>query len=222
MIELFQTLNNLIFPTRHICLLCKEKSENREGYICKDCYRNLEILDKEIDIDSPYIKRVYYSISYNRFVREKIKDYKYNGKNYLYKPFSEIMIKTIKNKNMDNDIDGIIYVPTHRRKEALRGYNQAELLAKYISKKLSKPLLGDSLIKIKWTKEQSHSNKIDRIINLKNSFQVKNSNIIENKRILLIDDIITTGATMEECSKVLINAGAKEVVGLALTSSKNN
>lgn len=222
MIELLQTLNNLIFPTKHICLLCKEKNGNAEKYICKDCYGNLEILDKEININSPYIKKVYYSISYNRFAREMIKDYKYNGKNYLCKPFGEIMIKTIKNKNMDNDIDGIIYVPTHKRKEALRGYNQAELLAKYISEKLFIPLFRDSLIKTKWTKEQSHSNKIDRMINLKNSFQIRNSNIIENKKFLLIDDIITTGATMEECSKVLINAGAKEVIGLALTSSKNN
>lgn len=219
---MFQALNNLLFPKKHICLFCREKNGSINGYICKDCYENLEVLDKEINIDSPYIKKAYYSLSYNRFIREKVKDYKYNGKNYLCKPFGEIMLRTIKNKEIDKDIDVILYVPTHRRKEALRGYNQAEILADYISKVLGKPLLKNNLVKIRWTKEQSHSNKIDRIINLKDSFRIKQPNEIEGKKILLIDDIVTTGVTMEECSRVIINSGAKKVIGLALTSSKDN
>lgn len=202
--------------------MCKEKNGSINGYICKECFGNLEILDKDIDIDSPYLKKVYYSLSYNRFIREIVKDYKYNGKNYLYKPFGELMLKTIENKKIDKNIDAILYVPTHKRKQALRGYNQAELLANYISENLKKELLKDNLIKIKWTKEQSHSNKIDRIINLKDSFQIRNPEEISGKRILLIDDIITTGVTMDECSRVLINNGARKVIGLALTSSKNN
>ncbi|MDU5079779.1 ComF family protein [uncultured Tissierella sp.] len=219
---MLQTLNSLLFPTKHICLFCKEKNGSIKGYICKECYENLEVLNREVQIDSIYINKVYYSLSYNRFIREMMKNYKYNGKNYLYKPFGEIMIRTIENKKIAEDIDIIIYVPTHKRKEALRGYNQAELLAVYISKNLEKPLLRENLIKTKWTKEQSHSNKIDRIINLKGSFQIKDSSEIERKKILLVDDIITTGVTMGECSRVLINNGAKEVIGIALTSSKNN
>ncbi|MCQ4923202.1 ComF family protein [Tissierella carlieri] len=219
---MLQTLNSLLFPTKHICLFCKEKNGSIKGYICKECYENLEVLNREVKIDSIYINRIYYSLSYNRFIREMMKNYKYNGKNYLYKPFGEIMLKTIENKKIAEDIDIIIYVPTHKRKEALRGYNQAELLAVYISKNLEKPLLRQNLIKTKWTKEQSHSNKIDRIINLKGSFQIKDPSEIEGKRILLVDDIITTGVTMDECSRVLINNGAKEVIGIALTSSKNN
>lgn len=202
--------------------MCKERNGIIKGYICKECYENIEILDREIKLDSPYLKKIYYSLSYNRFIREMMKDYKYNGKNYLYKPFGELMLKTIENKKIEKDIDLILYVPTHKRKEALRGYNQAELLANYISKNLDKPLLKDNLIKVRWTKEQSHSNKIDRIINLKDSFQIRNPKGIEGKKILLVDDIITTGVTMDECSRVLINNGAKEVIGLALTSSKNN
>ncbi len=192
------------------------------GYICKECSNNIERLDREVEIDSPYIKKIYYSLSYNRFIREMVKDYKYNGKNYLYKPFAELMLKTIKSKKIAQDIDIVLYVPTHKRKQALRGYNQAELLANYISESLGKVLLKNNLIKTKWTKEQSHSNKIDRIINLKDSFQIRNPNEIEGKRVLLVDDIITTGVTMDECSRVLINNGAREVIGLALTSSKNN
>ncbi|NLK44641.1 MAG: ComF family protein [Tissierellia bacterium] len=127
---------------------------------------------------------------------------------------------TIKSKGLENKVDLIAYIPAHRRKEALRGYNQAELLASYIAEKLDKPLLKNNLVKLKWTEDQSHSNKAERVVNLKDSFHIKNPDEIRGKKILLIDDIITTGATMEESSRVLMNNGAKEVIGLALTSSK--
>lgn len=192
------------------------------NYICKDCYERLDILNREVQIDSPYINKAYYSLSYNRFIREKIKEYKYNGKNYMYKPFGQIMLDTINKLELDKNIDVVAYIPIHRRKEALRGYNQAELLADFISQNINKPLLQKNLVKVKWTNDQSHSNRIDRISNLKDSFHIKDSSIIQGKRILLVDDVITTGSTMEECSKILIKNGAIEIIGLALTSSKTN
>lgn len=217
---MLKEFKNILFGSKHICLICKEKDTTNSCYICKDCYENLEILNKEIDMDSPYINNVYYSLSYNRFLRDTISDYKFNGKNYLYKPFGEIMVETVMEREIDKDLDLILYVPSHRRKEALRGYNQAELLASYISTSLNKPLSKKNLIKIRWTKEQSALNKLDRMINLKDSFHIKSPEEIDGKKILLIDDIITTGVTMEECSRVLLKNGVKEVIGLALTSSK--
>ena len=222
MIILIELLNNLLFPKKHICLMCRENNSSGKSFICKDCYGNLDILDKEIEINSSYINKAYYSLSYNRFIRDKIKEYKFNGKNYLYKPFAEIMLATIRKKEIEKNIDVIAYIPSHRRKEALRGYNQAELLANYISKSLDKPLMRDNLIKTKWTKEQSHLVKIDRIINLQDSFKLKDAEEVKGKKILIIDDIITTGVTMEECSRILRENGSKEVIGLALTSSKTN
>ena len=200
--------------------MCKERLGNANGYICKECFNNLEIIHKEITIDSPYINKVYYSLLYNRLMREMVKKYKYEGKNYLYKAFGEIMMGTIKTNGLESHIDIIAYIPAHRRKEALRGYNQAELLASYIAEKLDKPLLKNNLVKLKWTEDQSHSNKAERVVNLKDSFHIKNPDEIRGKKILLVDDIITTGATMEECSRVLINNGAHKVIGLALTSNK--
>lgn len=191
-------------------------------YICRDCYEKLDITNKEIQMDSPFINKAYCTLFYNEYIRERIKDYKYHGKNYLYKPFGEIMLDTIKKHHIHVDIDIIAYIPAHRRKEALRGYNQAELLAKYIAQKTNIRISRGNLIKIKWTKEQSHSNKIERITNLRDSFYIKQASEVENKTILLVDDIITTGTTMEECSKTLMSNGARKVIGLALTSSKIN
>lgn len=222
MINLLGILNNLLFPKKHICLMCRENNSNVRNYICKDCFDNLDLVDKKVEFDSPNLKKIYYSLSYNRFIRDKMADYKFNGKNYLYKPFGGIMVDTIKKNDIYKYIDIIAYVPTHKRKEALRGYNQAELLASYISQSLNKPLLQNNLIKTKSTKDQSHLNRVDRIVNLKDSFQLRNNEEVEGKTILLVDDIITTGTTMEECSKILRKNGVKEVIGLALTSSKTN
>ena len=118
------------------------------------------------------------------------------------------------------DVDLIVYIPSHKRKEAKRGYNPAELLASYISKDLNIPVSKENLIKNKWTKDQSKLNRLDRTTNLTDSFYIKNKEEIKGRKILLIDDIITTGTTLKEVSKVLIQNGVKEIIGLTLTASK--
>ena len=130
------------------------------------------------------------------------------------------MLKTIKEKKIIASIDLIMYMPSHRKKEAKRGYNQSELLATHIGKQLNMEVSHNNLIKIRHTKDQNKLDRIQRLNNLSNSFKVKNRDEIRDKRILLIDDIITTGTTMGECSKELIKNEAREVIGLALTSSK--
>lgn len=213
-------LNSLLFPTKDLCYLCKEKTLYIKQFICSECGERLVILHKQISIDSDYISNIYYSANYNRFLKEFIHGFKFNGKSYLYKPFSEIMIDTIKENNIHDNVDLICFVPIHFRKEAIRGYNQTELLANYIGMAIDKPISKKNLVKSKWTKEQNQLTKLERSKNLKHSFKLRDHDEIENKRILLVDDIITTGTTMEECAKVLMNGGAKEVIGLALTSSK--
>lgn len=216
---MFKTLNELVFPMENICLMCKERNIEVKDFICKTCFSNLNIVNKKFAIESEDIEDIYYGLVYNRFIRDIIRHYKFNGKNYLYRPLGELILKTY--YQMDIKIDKIAYVPMYSRKEALRGYNQAELLAKYLSKKLEKPLIRD-LIKTKNTPEQSHLNKMERIKNLKDSFKIKNNKSINGVRILLVDDIVTTGRTMSECSRILYEGGAKEVIGLAITSSKTN
>lgn len=218
--EYIKAFKNLLFPTRNTCYFCRQNVQIIEQFICDDCRAYLEEVHKEVDMDSIYMEKAYYALIYSRLARDMVKDFKFHGKSYLYRPFGEIMMETIKEHSIHNNIHIIFFVPSHRRKEAIRGYNQSELLAKYISKSFNIPMSNNNLIKTKHTKDQNKLSKQDRLTNLDKVFKLKNRDEVKDKNILLIDDIITTGTTMIQCAKILIENGAKEVRGLALTSSK--
>lgn len=210
----------MLFLGKDICLFCKENESISHNYICRSCMDLLEIVNGEEKIKSPYMEKAYYSLVYNKFARENLHRFKFQGKSYLYKPFGEILVNTIETLKLDHKIEYIIFVPSHRRKKALRGYNQSELLAEYISQTMDIPLLKNHLIKTKTTKDQNTLGKRERRNNLKACFKVDHLEDFKDKEILLIDDIITTGSTMEECSQVLIKNGARKIYCLALTSSQ--
>lgn len=214
---IIKELERLLFIRDDYCYFCKENKA--KDYICVYCNELIEYVHGNIKLDISYIEGIYYSVLYNRFIREKLHSYKFEGKNYLYKPFGEMILTTIRLNGLDKKIDGIVYVPLHRKKEAIRGYNQSGLLAEYVADMLNISLLKNNLMKIRWTKDQNKLDRLTRQTNLKSAFKVKNIKDIKGKEILLIDDIITTGATLIECSKTLMEAGAKRIYGLVLTSS---
>lgn len=220
--EILKGLNSLLFPIKNICLFCNEEYSKIINFLCEDCRSNLEYLNREITLKNFYVDKIIYSLFYNRFIKEKIYAYKYYDENYMYKALGEILLKTIKEKSLEDTIDIITYVPLHRRRKALRGYDQSELISKYISKKLQIPFSKGNLIRTKYTKSQTQLNKNERIRNLEKAFRIKDNREFLNKEILLIDDIITTGTTINECSKVLKESGSKRIIGLAITSGMRN
>lgn len=114
----------------------------------------------------------------------------------------------------------IISIPLHHKKELSRGYNQALLISKALSRELKIPECSGVLKRIKYTDAQSLLKKGDRSINVKGAFRVINSDMIKDKSILLVDDILTTGSTANECSKVLKEAGARIVDAAVIASGK--
>ena len=100
----------------------------------------------------------------------------------------------------------------YKTKQSVRGYNQCELIAKELSKELNVNFEKNNLIKIKDTKTQSTLSKSQRKENIKGAFQINNEARIKNKKIILIDDIYTTGSTVNECSRILKKSGAKEII----------
>lgn len=107
-------------------------------------------------------------------------------------------------------------VPLEKKRLKSRGYNQAEVLAKELSQILEIPLIVDNLVKTRKTLPQAKLSAKERGENVKNAFSVKNPAEIIGKKIFLIDDVYTTGSTMEECATVLKNAGARQVWGVAI------
>jgi len=205
---------NLIYP--NICGMCEKICKES---LCKKC----ELLIKKYRIDCiKQCKKEYFDYSinilkYESIIREKIIDYKFNEQTYLYKMFSNIILKDEKIcRFLKEQYDIIIPVPMHKYKKRLRGYNQTELIAKELSKSLKIPIDIKSFFKTQNTETQSTLSKAKRNENVKGAYQVLSVNNIQNKRIILFDDIYTTGSTLNECSKVLKKAGAKSIAALTL------
>ena len=128
------------------------------------------------------------------------------------------MVNYLERVKKQIDLSDLILIPAplHRIKFNQRGYNQSELIAAGLAKYLNAESANDCLFKIKSTKDQASLKEGKRLENLKNSFLCIKPWLITGKRVLLIDDVYTTGTTMNECAKVLKEAGAREIVGLAI------
>lgn len=126
--------------------------------------------------------------------------------------FGLLMAEHVNKWNCKYNISLIIPVSMTRKKQSNRGYNQASLFAKAISRETNLPMNEKILIKSKQTKEQHTLSAKRRRTNLENAYTIRNPELVQGKIILLVDDIFTTGATSNECAKMLINAGAKKVM----------
>ncbi len=207
-------LEDYLFYNQDYCFLCKE--EKALKLICKNCYDSLELINGEFNLDNG---KCYYPLFYNNFIKRLISDYKFSKKTYLSKPFALLMYNLIKDRKLASKIDYITYIPMDSLSEYRRGFNQAQLLAQELSTLLDIPLL-DILYKNRRTKEQNKISFDQRKTNLEASFSLLKDCNISNKIVLLIDDLITTGTTMEEAIKTIELLDGLEVIGLVLASSR--
>mgnify|MGYP004638104953 CR=1 FL=1 len=176
--------------------------------------------DYKIDINKNFIKH-YYFFKYKNLIREQILGLKFNEKAYNCQTLAYFLKNMQKSFEKLKKYDIIIVVPVSRKRQKDRGYNQSEIIAREISKILNIPIERNILYKNKNTVPQSTLNKEQREENAKDAYIAKNCKKIANKRILLIDDIYTTGSTVNECAKTLIDSGIeKEQIGV-LTIAKD-
>ncbi len=209
-------LLDLIYPP--VCGICDKINKKN---LCKKC--ELKIKKYEINKIEDYrndnLKYFDYQIKmfrYENIIREKIIDYKFNEKAYLYKTFEKMILKTKKTYSFLKKYDIILYVPMFKKHKLIRGYNQSELIAQRLSNVLGIKLEKNNLVKIIETKKQSTLTKNQREKNVKNAFKLKNPEKIKDKKVILFDDIYTTGSTVNECSKILKKAGATEIAILTI------
>ncbi len=233
-------LLDLLFPK--FCLGCQKEGT----YLCDDCRALLEISEysyclceangkpKRLLTDQPQIGKcnqcrnkelsgLYFALPYKEKQLTKKLIYQFKYQPYLKdlaKTLASILIEHfVLSKKNTNDIwenRVLIPVPLDKNKQKIRGYNQSEELAKELSVILQIPVISNNLIKVKPTKPQMELKKEEREKNLENAFQLKNPEELSGKKIFLVDDVYTTGSTMNECAKVLRSSGVKSVWGIAL------
>jgi len=154
-------------------------------------------------------------------LKNSLKRFKFSNKPSYYRAFGKLLALKVQNTIQLNQIDMIIPVPLHRSKQKQRGYNQAELIATYVAKLLCIPLKSNILVKTYETKSQSVLSRNERLSNIEDLFKVVNVQAIYNKNILIIDDIVTTGSTLNQCSKALRQAGARIIVAGVVATTRN-
>lgn len=190
--------------TEQHCPICK-KHITPNGDVCFTC-------DKKhlSNIDGIFIASYYH----DPLLKKAIHYYKYRFAHEISEPLALLIAQSLNNSTLPTP-DMIIPVPLHKRRLRWRGFNQSELLAHMLN--LQIPVITDILIRIRYTKPQVQSkNKKERQKNLSNAFTTNTDHKITQKNILLIDDVVTTGATLEACAGALKKSGARNVHCLVL------
>lgn len=204
------TILDIIYP--QVCGICGKVSSKS---ICNKCRARLksefkfEMDDYTEDVQKNFNEHHYF-FKYENLIRQQILDLKFHEKPYVYKTIMYFLKENKKDlKNLEK-YDIIIVVPVSISRKKERGYNQSTILAKEISRIIERPFIENVLYKIKNTVPQSTLNKEQREQNAKGVYKVNNIQKIYNKKILIFDDIYTTGSTLNECAKVLIEQGIKK------------
>lgn len=208
---------NIIYPP--VCGFCGEISK---VHLCDKCARILQnemgkvrIL-KNDKIHKNIDERIS-AFSYKGDIRKKIIDLKFNDQPYIYHSFSQILLKNEKICSFLKSYDIIVPVPMDIKGKRKRGYQVCSLIAKDLARKINGLKLEQQLlIKPKQILSQSTLNKKQRKENVKYAFKLVNKEKIYHKKVLIFDDIYTTGSTLEECGKVLKEAGASKIGTLTI------
>lgn len=209
---------NLVFPENTKCIFCKKEiiNFNKNPY-CEECKSiifndgnkciicDTHIKDGNIICDNCKSKpkkfeKCFCPLNYSGDVRKSILDFKDGNAKYLGKYFAKIMYKYLNDNKIE--FDYITFVPSHKKIIKKRGYNPAEILAKELSTLYNIPCI-ETLLKTSSTLQQKNLTFEERTQNLKNSMIVTNSKIIKNKSLLLVDDVVTTCATINHCANLL-------------------
>lgn len=201
----------VIYP--NICGFCGKVSKEN---ICPKCKYEIKKYEANITLKNEYFENGVSIYNYKDIIRKKIIDYKFQNKPYLYKTFGEIILKNKKICGIFEKYDIIIPVPTHKKRKNKRGYSQTELIAKYISKRTGIVFGKDVLNKIKNNVSQTEVNKTEKAQNVKNAFTINNIEKIKGKKVILFDDVYTTGSTVNECSRVIKKANVKDIFVLTI------
>jgi ComF family protein len=182
--------------------------KDREDAWCGDCIGGNHVFDAARS-----------AVFYEGKVRQGILQLKFGGKLSWVPALSELLFEAIARDAWNDQVDLITAVPLHRRRLRHRGFNQSSLLARALARRLPKPCRLDALERNRWTEPQTRLQRAARLENVKGAFTVKHPGEVEGRTVLLVDDVFTTGTTLNECARTLKKAGASAVIALTVARS---
>lgn len=218
--KLLSDFLSLIFP--EVCPGCNQPLVSGESILCISCEMDLPIINRAPQIENIFSGRVNLSAIrvYLKFYSEGITQHllheiKYNGNKDLGQHLGEELMNFGDNTEVFQDVDLVIPVPLHQTKLKQRGYNQSLLLAEGMAKVLNKPVNTSSIVRMHKSDTQTRKNRAERWENVSGIFEAVNKDL-EGKHVLLVDDVLTTGATLEACAQAALASGCRSISVAAL------
>lgn len=217
MSKLLDHLLDVLYPTR--CILCRKALAPGRPRFCTDCLNTLPQPEKGNHKKGDFYSKCISALYYEGSVVDAIQRYKFHGVQAYSHAFGELVASCIY-EELDGEYDILSWVPLAPDRYRKRGYDQSELITINTAKRLLKPLTP-TLAKHRGIKPQSLTGSPERRrANIAGAYQVIDPACIAGKRILLVDDIVTSGSTLSECAKTLLLAGAEEVLCATLARTR--
>ncbi len=227
---LFSSAIHLFYP--HICTGCGSDLLAQDALLCIKCTNDLPHtgFDKYAHnkIERIFYGRVLITAAHSELyfakgelVQQLIHEFKYKGNKEIGLYLSRIMANNMINSSRFSNIDYLIPLPLFAKKEFMRGFNQAEIICDGMSEIMNIPVLTKNVIRKQYTETQTKKHRTERWENVAESFKINDPEVLHNKHVLLVDDVITTGATLEACAQVMQNIpGIKISIATLTTAGK--
>lgn len=223
--DIHKDLINLFYP--RICAACRSVLVKHENYICIGCLYNLPKTNFHLDRDNSMAElfwgrvniesaAAYYYFERGSKCRKILHQIKYRGNKELAYFLGSLYGNELYRAGSLSVPELIIPVPLHPKRLKKRGFNQSEWFARGVATGLKKPVRTDIIQRIAGIETQTRKSRTERWENVENSFSVVNPSEIENKHLMLVDDVVTTGATLESCASVLLEKGGMSISILTL------
>ena len=215
---LWQRLCSLLYPPK--CIFCQQLLGPDQTDLCPSCRQKLPFVDGKT-ARVPFSRRTVAALRYEEPVRGAILRYKFHGRRQYAAGFGRLLAMQVY-RELRDAYDCVSFVPVSRARLRERGYDQAQLLAEATAEELGCRAVR-LLQKRRNVPAQSGIQEPERRkANVLGVYRVPNPELVRDRRILLIDDVITTGATLSECCKTLLDAGAREIVCAALATAQHD
>ena len=204
--------NNLATNENLICENCVKKLVFRTGEFCPKCSSVLKSNKCEMCEEINYtFDNAFSAFKYSKVVKSLVHSIKYKEYKKVGKFLAIYMTEYWKKYVKIDDVDYVIPVPLHKVKKRMRGYNQAKIIGENFAKLMNFKFDSSLIKRINFTKTQTKLTKLQREKNIKNAFEVSDAKKIQNKKFLIIDDVFTTGSTVNEISDILRNFKADKI-----------